>query len=109
LLSFCGGTEPDCEITDLKLIGPRPGAHAQEKLERPRFPNRFPGVMNEITSLTSTECRAKAEAKLALADRGGAARDQLLVDAEAWLILADHLDFVARNRLATAKHNTNVH
>ncbi len=35
-----------------------------------------------------------AEANLALAERGGAARDQMLVDAERWMLLADHLDFI---------------
>jgi hypothetical protein len=42
----------------------------------------------------SAECRLKAEAALALAERGGAAREQLLVDAARWLLLADHLDFI---------------
>jgi hypothetical protein len=41
-----------------------------------------------------TECRVMAEANLALAERGGAARDQMLVDAERWMLLADHLDFI---------------
>jgi hypothetical protein len=60
--------------------------------------------MNEITPFTSEECRMKAEAKLALADRGGAARESLLADAEAWLILADHLDFIATALAAAAPH-----
>jgi hypothetical protein len=50
--------------------------------------------MNGITDFTAEECRSKAEAKLALADRGGAAREILLADAAAWLILADHVDFI---------------
>jgi hypothetical protein len=47
-----------------------------------------------FTDFSSAECRSKAEAKLALAERGGAAREQMLVDAEAWILLADHLDFI---------------
>jgi hypothetical protein len=47
-----------------------------------------------FTDFSSTECRAMAEAKLALAERGGAARNQMLVDADAWMLLADHLDFI---------------
>ena len=35
-----------------------------------------------------------AEAKLALAERGGAARERMLIDAGAWMLLADHLDFI---------------
>ena len=35
-----------------------------------------------------------AEAKLALAEGGGAARKVLLCDAAALLLLADHLDFI---------------
>jgi hypothetical protein len=47
-----------------------------------------------ITDFSSAECRSKAEANLALAERGGTAREQRLVDAEAWMLLADHLDFI---------------
>jgi hypothetical protein len=47
-----------------------------------------------LTDFSSTECRAKGEAKLALAERGGAAREQMLVDAEAWMLLADQLDYI---------------
>jgi hypothetical protein len=50
--------------------------------------------MNGITDFTSQECRLKAEAKLALADRGGPARETLLADASAWLLLAAHVDFI---------------
>jgi hypothetical protein len=59
-------------------------------------------MMDKIAPFTSEECRMKAEARLALADRGGAARESLLVDAEAWLILADHLDFIATSLAAMA-------
>jgi hypothetical protein len=47
-----------------------------------------------FTDLSSAECRSKAEANLALADRGGTGREQRLVDAEGWMLLADHLDYV---------------
>jgi hypothetical protein len=48
--------------------------------------------MNDVTLFSPHECRLKAEAKLALADRGGDARETLLADAEAWLQLADRLE-----------------
>jgi hypothetical protein len=47
-----------------------------------------------LTDFNSAECRLKAEAKFALAERGGPDREQMLVDAEGWMLLADHLDFV---------------
>jgi hypothetical protein len=47
-----------------------------------------------LTDFSSAECRSKAEAIFAVAERGGPAREQMLVDAEGWMILADHLDFV---------------
>jgi hypothetical protein len=47
-----------------------------------------------ITDFSSAECRSNAEVTLALADRGGTAREQRLVDAEVWMLLADHLDFI---------------
>jgi hypothetical protein len=40
------------------------------------------------------DCRSMAEAKLTLAERDGAAREVLLFDARALLLLADHLDFI---------------
>jgi hypothetical protein len=46
------------------------------------------------TDFSSAECRLKAETNLDLAARGGAMREQLLVDAAGWLLLADHLDFI---------------
>jgi hypothetical protein len=51
-------------------------------------------VISLFTDFSSAECRSKAEAKLALAERGGADREQMLVDAGAWMLLADHLDFI---------------
>jgi hypothetical protein len=51
--------------------------------------------MNEFTLFSSGECRLKAEAKLALADRGGDARQGHLTDAAAWSWLADQLDLCA--------------
>jgi hypothetical protein len=50
--------------------------------------------MNEITLFTPDQCRSKAEAKLALADRGGTQRAGLLDDAAAWLLLADRLECI---------------
>jgi hypothetical protein len=50
--------------------------------------------MNELTPFSAAECRLKAEAKLALADRGGWLRERLLADAEAWLQLADRLEYI---------------
>jgi hypothetical protein len=47
-----------------------------------------------FTDFGSAECRAIAEATLALAERGGLEREQRLVDAARWLLLADHLDFI---------------
>jgi hypothetical protein len=47
-----------------------------------------------LTDFSAAECRSKAEANFALAERGGAAREQMLVDAEGWIVLADHLDFI---------------
>jgi hypothetical protein len=47
-----------------------------------------------FTDFSPVECRLKAEAKLALADRGGAEREGLLADADAWLLLADRLEYV---------------
>jgi hypothetical protein len=46
------------------------------------------------TDFGSADCRSMAEAKFALAERGGAAREVLLSDAAAFLLLADHLDFI---------------
>jgi len=40
------------------------------------------------------ECRLNAEAKLALADRGGDRRESLLTEAEAWTLLADRLEAI---------------
>jgi len=53
-----------------------------------------PETKSIFTDFSSAECRSKAEAKLALAERGGAAREQMLVDAGAWMLLADHLDLI---------------
>jgi hypothetical protein len=50
----------------------------------------------------SAECRAIAEATLALAERGGVEREQRLVDAARWLLFADHLDFIEMSMAATA-------
>jgi hypothetical protein len=47
-----------------------------------------------FTDFSAPECRSKAEANYALAERGGAAREQMLVDAKGWMVLADHLDFI---------------
>jgi hypothetical protein len=47
-----------------------------------------------FTDFGSAECRLIAEATLALAERGGAEREQLLIDAGRWLLLADRLDFI---------------
>jgi hypothetical protein len=47
-----------------------------------------------FTDFGPADCRTMAEAKLALAERGGAAREVLLSDAAALLLLADHLDFI---------------
>jgi hypothetical protein len=47
-----------------------------------------------FTDFSSAQCRSKAEVNLALAERGGAARKQMLVNAEGWMLLADHLDFI---------------
>jgi hypothetical protein len=52
--------------------------------------------MNEVTLFTPAQCRSKAEAKLALADRDEAARETLVADAEAWLLLADRLEDILR-------------
>lgn len=41
--------------------------------------------------LTSVECQAQAEAKLAQADRDGGHRRRLITAAEAWLILASRM------------------
>jgi hypothetical protein len=51
-------------------------------------------VKSIFTDFSSAECRSKAEAKLALAERSGATREQMLSDAEAWMLLADRLDFI---------------
>jgi hypothetical protein len=56
-----------------------------------------------FTDFSSAECRSKAEANLALAERGGAARKQMLVNAEGWMLLADHLDFIEA-ACAAARH-----
>jgi hypothetical protein len=50
--------------------------------------------MNEVSLFSSEHRRSKAEAKLALADRGGAEREILLADACAWLQLADRLEYI---------------
>lgn len=63
-------------------------------------------AMNGITDFTSAECRSKAEARLALADRGGPARENLLADVEAWLLLADHVDLI---EIATAVIRRRLH
>jgi hypothetical protein len=47
-----------------------------------------------FTDLSSAECRSKAEANFALAERGGLSREQMLIDAKGWMVLADHLDFI---------------
>jgi hypothetical protein len=47
-----------------------------------------------FTEFTSAECRSKADANLAQAERGGPAREQMLADAAAWMLLADRLDSV---------------
>jgi hypothetical protein len=47
-----------------------------------------------FTDFGPADCRSMAEAKLALAEGGGAARKVLLCDAAALLLLADHLDFI---------------
>jgi hypothetical protein len=60
-------------------------------------------AMNGITDLTSAECRLNAEAKLALAERSGAAREALLADAQAWLLLADYVGFVESVMAATRR------
>jgi hypothetical protein len=52
------------------------------------------------------QCRSRAEAKLALADRGGAARVNLLTDAEAWLLLADRLEYI---EAGLAAHRRKLH
>jgi hypothetical protein len=54
-----------------------------------------------FTDFGSAECRQRAEAALALAERGGAEREQRLVDAAQWMLLADRLDFL-EIRLAAA-------
>jgi hypothetical protein len=41
--------------------------------------------------LTSAECRANAEAKLAQADRDARNRKRLIIAAESWLILASDM------------------
>jgi hypothetical protein len=41
--------------------------------------------------LSSAECRAHAEEKLAQAERDDAHRKRLITAAEAWLILASHM------------------
>jgi hypothetical protein len=51
----------------------------------------------------SAEFRLKAEAILALAERGGAAREQLLVEAARWMLLADRLDFLETSLAAAAR------
>jgi hypothetical protein len=35
-----------------------------------------------------------ANAIFAVAERGGAGRLQMLIDAKGWMLLADHLDFI---------------
>jgi hypothetical protein len=47
-----------------------------------------------FTDFSSAECRSKAEAIFAVAERGGAGRQQMLIDAKGWMLLADHLDFI---------------
>jgi hypothetical protein len=47
-----------------------------------------------FTNFSSAECRLRAEANLARAKCGGAAGEQMLVDAAGWMLLADHLDFI---------------
>jgi hypothetical protein len=56
-----------------------------------------------FTDFSPFDCRSMAEAKLALAERGGAARELLLSDAAALLLLADHLDFID-SALAAHRH-----
>ena len=46
--------------------------------------------------LTSAECRAQAELKLAEADQDGRHRRRLITAAEAWLFLASQLRRVER-------------
>jgi hypothetical protein len=46
--------------------------------------------------LTSAECRAKSEQKLAEADQDGRHRKRLIAAAEAWLFLASQLRQVER-------------
>ena len=50
------------------------------------------------TDFTSAECRIRAETNLDLAERDGAMREQLIVDAAGWLLLADHLDLIESAR-----------
>jgi hypothetical protein len=56
-----------------------------------------------FTDLSSAECRSKAEANFALAERGGAAREQVLIDAKGWMLLADHLDFIETVKAAARR------
>jgi hypothetical protein len=56
-----------------------------------------------FTDVSSDECRSRAEASFALAERGGAAREHMLIDGERWMLLADHLAFV-ETAMAGARH-----
>jgi hypothetical protein len=47
-----------------------------------------------FTDFSSAECRLRAEANLARVERGCATREQMVVDAAGWMLLADHLDFI---------------
>jgi hypothetical protein len=58
-----------------------------------------------FSNFGSAECRAIAEATLAMAERGGVEREQRLVDAARWLLLADHLDFIEISLAAPALAN----
>lgn len=40
---------------------------------------------------------------LALADRGGAGREQLLIDAAGWMLLADRLELIEIDRTAARR------
>jgi hypothetical protein len=56
----------------------------------------------------SAECRAIAEATFALAERGGVEREQRLVDAARWMLLAERLDFLETSLAAAARANKAV-
>jgi hypothetical protein len=56
-----------------------------------------------FTDFGSAECRLNAEATLALAERAGAEREQLLIDAARWLLLANRLDFIEISMAAIAR------